>query len=261
MRKSNSYITNNITTMNKVYIVLPAYNEELSIGKLLKRINRHMIDARINYQVIIVNDGSKDNTLGVIESMKDQMSIEVLHHKVNQGLGATIRDGLYHASKIANEDDIVITMDADDTHTPGLILRMTRMIKEGFDVVIASRYQPNSRVVGLSTLRVLYSYIASWIFRVLLPIKGVKDFTCGFRAYRGSVLHIAMNKYQEKFIDQEGFQSMVDILLKLRRIDGLIFGEVPFILRYDQKEGASKMNVKKTIINTLKLVLKRFLGK
>lgn len=247
--------------MNKVYIVLPAYNEELSIGKLLIRINKHMLDAGINFQVIIVNDGSQDNTLGVIKSMQGEMPIEILNHEVNQGLGATIRDGLYHASKIAQEDDIVITMDADDTHTPGLILRMTRMIREGFDVVIASRYQPNSRVVGLSAIRKLYSYIASWIFRILLPIRGVKDFTCGFRAYRGSVLHAAMAKYKERFIDQEGFQSMVDILLKLRKIDGLIFGEVPFILRYDQKEGISKMNVKKTIFNTLKLVLRRFAGK
>lgn len=246
--------------MNKVYIVLPAYNEELSIKKLLLRIDSHMKDAGLSFQVIIVNDGSVDNTLKVIQSLQNTMPIEILNHEVNMGLGATIRDGLYHASKIISEDDIVITMDADDTHTPGLILRMTRMIKEGFDVVIASRYQPNSRVIGLSFLRILYSYMASWIFRIFLPIKGVKDFTCGFRAYRGSVLHMAMSKYQERFIDQEGFQSMVDILLKLRKIDGLIFGEVPFILRYDLKEGLSKMNVNATILNTLKLIAKRFFG-
>lgn len=247
--------------MSKVYIVLPAYNEELSIRKLLIRINKNMLDTGIDFKVIIVNDGSQDNTVREIESMQNEMHIEILNHEVNQGLGATIRDGLYHASTLAKEDDIVITMDADDTHTPGLILRMTRMIREGFDVVIASRYQPNSRVIGLSPIRILYSYVASWIFRILLPIRGVKDFTCGFRAYKGSVLHAAMAKYKERFIDQEGFQSMVDILLKLRKIDGLIFGEVPFILRYDQKEGISKMNVKATILNTLKLVLRRFLGK
>ncbi len=245
---------------NKVYIVLPAYNEELSIGKLLNRIDNHMTNVDINYQVIIVNDGSTDKTLDVVHELQKTLPIEVLNHEVNMGLGATIRDGLYHASKISNEEDIVITMDADDTHTPGLILRMTRMIQEGFDVVIASRYQPNSRVIGLSFMRVLYSYIASWIFRILLPIKGVKDFTCGFRAYRATVLHQAMIKYQQSFIDQEGFQSMVDILLKLRKIDGIIFGEVPFILRYDLKEGRSKMDIKKTIFNTIILIIKRRLS-
>ncbi len=245
---------------NKVYIVLPAYNEELSIGKLLHRIENQMSTFGINYQVIVVNDGSQDNTLEVVKGLQGKIPIEILNHEVNMGLGATIRDGLYHASKISKEDDIVITMDADDTHTPGLILRMNRMIQEGFDVVIASRYQPNSRVIGLTFFRKLYSYIASWLFRILLPIKGVKDFTCGFRAFRASVLHQAMEKYQYSFIDQEGFQSMVDILLKLRKIDGLIFGEVPFILRYDLKESASKMDVRKTIFNTLKLVVRRRLS-
>ncbi len=242
---------------NKVYIVLPTYNEELSIGKLLQRIDKHMTTFGINYQVIVVNDGSQDKTLEVVQELQEIYPIEILNHAVNMGLGCTIRDGLYHASNISNAEDIVITMDADDTHTPGLILRMNRMIQEGFDVVIASRYQPNSRVIGLTFIRKLYSFVASWIFRILLPIKGVKDFTCGFRAFRASVLHQAMDRYQSSFIDQEGFQSMVDILLKLRKIDGIIFGEVPFILRYDLKEGRSKMDIRKTILNTIKLIVKR----
>ncbi len=249
-----------VVMKNKVYVVLPAYNEELSIGRLLNRIDNHLSSFGINYSIIVVNDGSQDNTLKVVQDLQKKFPIEILNHEVNMGLGCTIRDGLYHASKIANGEDIVITMDADDTHTPGLILRMSRMIQEGFDVVIASRYQPNSRVIGLSLSRRFYSYVASWIFRILLPIKGVKDFTCGFRAFRASVLHQAMDKYQNSFIDQEGFQSMVDILLKLRKIDGLIFGEVPFILRYDLKEGRSKMDVKKTMFNTAKLIIRRRLS-
>lgn len=245
----------------KIYVVLPAYNEEESIGKLLTRIKYNMEDSGFpNYQVIVVNDGSVDKTSEVIKAYQKQMPIELLNHPVNLGLGATIRDGLYHAAKVANDNDIVITMDADDTHTPGLILRMVRMIREGFDVVIASRYQKSSRIFGLSRFRKFISYMASLIFRTLLPIKGVKDFTCGFRAYRASVLKEALKKYGPKFIDQDGFQSMVDILLKLRKMDGIIFGEVPFILRYDLKEGESKMDVKSTTLKTLKLILKRTIG-
>jgi dolichol-phosphate mannosyltransferase len=243
---------------NNIYIVLPAYNEEESIGKLLGRIKYNMEDSGFaNYKVIVVNDGSKDNTVSVVEEYQKNMPIEILNHPVNLGLGATIRDGLYHAAKIADDEDIIISMDADDTHTPGLILRMARMVREGFDVVIASRYQKNSRIFGLSRFRKLVSYLASIIFRTLLPIRGVKDFTCGFRAYRANILKEALSKYGEKFIDQDGFQSMVDILLKLRKMDGVIFGEVPFILRYDLKEGESKMDVKSTTIKTLKLIVKR----
>ncbi len=210
-----------------------------------------------NYKVIVVNDGSSDATLKIVNSYSKKIPIEILSHEINQGLGATIRDGLYYASKIAlHPDDIIITMDADDTHTPGLILRMIRMIREGYDVVIASRYQKGSRIFGLSKFRKLMSYGASLLFRMLFSTKGIKDFTCGFRAYRAVVIKKALEKYGNKFIDQDGFQSMVDILLKLRKMD-VIFGEVPFVLRYDMKEGESKMNIKKTVAKTLSLILKR----
>lgn len=242
----------------KLYIVLPAYNEEQSIGKLLVRIGDAMEEADIsNWETIVVNDGSKDNTLEVVKSYAASLPIRVYNHEVNQGLGATIRDGLYEASRLADDGDIIITMDADDTHTPGLILRMVRMVREGHDVVIASRYRNGSRIFGLSLFRKLMSYGASWMFRIMFPIPGVRDFTCGFRAYRADVIKKAIALYGDKFIDQDGFQCMVDILLKLRKMN-IIFGEVPFILRYDMKEGASKMNVSKTVKNTFILVSKRF---
>ena len=244
----------------KIYIILPAYNEEASIGKLLIRIAQSMQDAKIdNFEIIVVNDGSSDRTLEIARALSQEIPIIILSHEINQGLGATIRDGLYEASEVAKERDIIITMDADDTHTPGLILRMIRMIMEGHDVVIASRYKQNSRIKGLSIYRQLLSFGASWLFRIFFPIKGVKDFTCGFRAYRGDVLKKAISMYGDTFIDQEGFQCMVDILLKLRKLD-LIFGEVPFILRYDKKESKSKMDILDTIKNTLILIFRRIIG-
>jgi len=245
----------------KLYIVLPAYNEELGIARLLTRINSNMEEANIaNFEVIVVNDGSKDRTREILLEYKKKIPLTILTHEVNKGLGMTIRDGLYHAAEVATgPNDIVVSMDADDTHTPGLIPRMMQMIREGHDVVIASRYQKGARVFGLSWFRRQMSNGASYLFRILLPIKGVKDFTCGFRAYRADVLQSALKKYGQSFIDQEGFQCMVDILLKLRSMD-LIFGEAPFILRYDLKEGDSKMNVKKTVADTLKLIIKRKLS-
>ena len=240
-----------------LYIVLPAYNEEENIGKLLDRINYYLLDSDIdNYEVIVVDDGSSDRTLEILEEYKQQMSLKIVQHEKNQGLGPTIRDGLLYAATRAAYNDIVITMDADDTHTPGLIYRMVNTMREGYDVVIASRYQKGSRVYGLSLYREFLSLVASYIFRLLLPIKGVKDFTCGYRAYRARVLQDAFEKYGELFIDQQGFQAMVDIILRLRTMN-VIFGEVPFILRYDMKQGTSKMNVKTTILKTLRLIIKR----
>jgi dolichol-phosphate mannosyltransferase len=243
----------------KVYVVLPAYNEEACIARLLDKIDEAMFEADQPYHIIVVDDGSKDRTAAIVEEFGQRVPITLQRHAVNRGLGATIRDGLSCASGLSEQSDIIVTMDADDTHTPGLIVRMVRMINEGHDVVIASRYQQGSRTVGVPWSRRLTSFAGSLLFRAFLPIKGVKDFTCGFRAYRSAVLKKAISEYGGNLVDQEGFQCMVDILLKLRRLN-LLFGEVPFILRYDQKEGASKMRVGSTIVKTLHLILRRRLG-
>jgi len=243
--------------MRTLYIVLPAYNEEESIGKLLDRIEYYLEDSGIeNYKIVVVNDGSKDRTQEILLDYQKKLPLEIVLHEVNKGLGPTIRDGLLYASQAADDNDIIITMDADDTHTPGLIYRMVNTMREGYDVVIASRYQKGARVYGLSWYREFLSLGAAYIFRIFMPTKGVRDFTCGYRAYRASAIKKAFAKFGDKFIDQQGFQAMVDIILRLRTMD-LIFGEVPFILRYDMKQGASKMNVKSTIIKTLKLIWKR----
>lgn len=245
----------------RVIIVLPTYNEEGGLGRLLDRIDEAMFDTDQQYHVIVVDDGSTDETRSIAERYGERYPISLKHHAKNQGLGATIRDGIIAAAQQAGDRDIIVTMDADDTHTPGLILRMVRMIQEGHDVVIASRYQPGAQVRGLSRMRRCISFGASVVFRILFPTPGVKDFTCGFRAYRGAVIKEALAAYGDHFVDQEGFQCMVDILLKLRHMN-LLFGEVPLVLRYDYKEGSSKMHVGRTIWSTLCLIgRRRFLGR
>jgi dolichol-phosphate mannosyltransferase len=243
-----------------VIVVLPVYNEEARIERLLRHIDEAMGDAPIPYRVVLVDDGSRDRTREIVEACAATMSIVLLRHDQNRGLGATIRDGLVAAAESAGDRDIIVTMDADDTHAPGLILRMVRMISEGHDVVIASRYRTGSRCIGVPFHRRMLSRGASWLLRAVFPTAGVKDYTCGYRAYRAGVVREALMRYGDDFLDQDGFQCMVDILLKLRRMN-LIFGEVPFILRYDYKEGGSKMAVSRTIRDTLGLMVRRRLGR
>jgi dolichol-phosphate mannosyltransferase len=150
-------------------------------------------------------------------------------------------------------------MDADNTHSPGLIRRMVRQVREGSDVVIASRFRRGAQVHGVPWHRALLSIAASWTFRICFPTRGVRDFTCGFRAYRGEVLIEAFRQFGDGFINRDGFEAMVDILLKLRRMK-LVFSEVPLILRYDLKANLSKMDVSATIRKTVNLIWRRRLG-
>lgn len=240
-----------------IWIVLPAYNEEAGLPLLLQRIDESLNDEGFNYQVIVVDDGSTDRTAEVASKAAASFPVIVESHPANLGLGATLRDGILIACAKATERDVLVTLDADNTHTPGLIARMVRMIREGHHVVIASRYRPGARIRGVPFHRRVLSRGASLLMIMLFPIKGVRDYTCGYRAYDMGMLQKVVAGSESAFFDQDGFQVMVDILLKLRLDPDVIFGEVPLILRYDHKEGASKMNLGRTTRQTLALLARQ----
>lgn len=243
-------------TRKKVWIVLPAYNEDRDLPNLLQRIHDAMDEAGLHFELLIVDDGSTDRTYEIAEMWANKLPLQVKAHPQNMGLGATLRDGLEWACQLAQPADVIITLDADNSHTPELILRMVRLIREGHDVVIASRFTKGSRVRGVPLHRRILSRVAGVLLKIIFPIIGVRDYTSGYRAYRAGVLQ-GVTSQDPTFFDQEGFQVMVDVLLKLRRNPELIFGEAPLILRYDLKEGASKMDVVGTTKGTLRLVVKR----
>ena len=237
-------------------VVLPAYNEARSLSLLLPRLDQVLREDAIDYEIVVVDDGSTDGTAGVVGEHARYLPVHLERHDSNRGLGATIRDGLKSAVALATDEDIIVVMDADNTHTPGLIRTMIRVVREGADVVIASRYRTGSYVRGVPFHRRLLSLGARALFQTCFPTRGVRDYTCGYRAYRARVLRDAFRRYGDDFVNQQGFQCMVDILLKLRGLD-LVFREVPLILRYDLKHGASKMNVARTIAQSVALIVRR----
>ncbi len=235
--------------MQRIRLMLPAYNEEQSLPSLLDRVTKVNRDFELNLEVLLVNDGSTDSTLQIA---KDK-GVEILDLVQNRGLAGAMREGLKESIKDLKKDDILVTMDADDSHHPGLIFRMITQINEGSDLVIASRYQKGARVVGLSRFRLFLTHVAGILYRVFAPIRGVKDYTCGYRAYRVGLLRDMMDHYGEGFIKQKGFACMGEILLRTRRFNPIVH-ELPMILRYDKKLGESKMNVLQTIKQTLSLI-------
>ena len=243
----------------RAIIVLPAFNEEQALPELLERIGEAFADNGMPYEVVIVDDGSSDNTANIAEQMSLQMPVSLVQHSVNQGLGPTLRDGLREALERAGERDIIVTMDADNTHPPGLIDRMVRMIHEGCDVVIASRFESGGCSVGVPIERHFLSLGARLLFTTLFPMRGVRDYTSGYRAYRTSVIRQGFAEHGDDFVSEKGFSCMADVLLKLRK-QGALFGEAPLRLRYDRKGGVSKMNVSRTVWLTIKLLFRHRLG-
>jgi dolichol-phosphate mannosyltransferase len=237
----------------QIALALPAYNEERALPQVLENFRRVVGGAGYDIRAVVVDDGSADGTARVIEEWSRRLWLTTMRHKVNRGLGETIRDALRLAVNTARPDEIVVSMDADNTHPMDLILEMIPRIGEGYDVVIASRYRAGAGVVGLSGARHLMSFGARVLYQVLFPIRGVRDYTCGFRAYRAGILAKAFERYGDGLVTERSFASMAEILLRLARM-GARMSEVPMVLRYDLKGGASKMNVPRTVMKTLALM-------
>ena len=231
-----------------IHVVLPSYNEEHGLAQLLPAIETAL--ASEPHRVIVVDDGSSDGTAAVARA---HANTELVSHAVNQGLGPTLRDGIAAALAGAADTDVVVTLDADDSHDPVLMPAMVRKIQDGSDVVVASRFRPGSVTNGVPALRRLTSWGASVLLRATLPTPGIRDFTCGFRAYRASALREALRRDAGRFEQVSGFECMLYLLLQMRRT-GASFGEVPMILRYDKKRSASRMRVWRTIRSTLGVI-------
>lgn len=226
----------------KIYIVLPIYNEVENIGPLLGAIRDICWKNRIPYTVICVDDGSTDRTAETLKEYALAEDINVITHRRNRGLGETIRDGFEAASDLADDEDVIIRLDADGTHEPKYIPALLEAIKGGADVAIASRFPKGGGEVGLSSDRKWISRIANQAFRICFPLGGIREFTCGYRAYRANRVKEALNLYGNRFIQLKefGFVCTLEKLLKLHLL-GAKLVEVPFVLRYDMKRGESKL--------------------
>ena len=241
-----------------IWIVLPAYNETLSIEPLFTRFAAANAEIGEKFKIILVDDGSSDDTAEKARTTANRLKLdlELVQHKVNSGLGETIKTGLTTFLRLSQNGDFCCTMDCDNTQPPELMNKMLDLArKNDLDIVVASRYQTGSAVKGLSFFRIALSQGASFLFQLCAPIPGLKDYTCGFRLYKRAFMERLSRAYGEQLFTEKGFSCMADILLKSKALHPRI-AEVPMVLRYDEKLGESKMKVFRTIMLTLQLLIK-----
>ncbi len=238
----------------RVYIGLPAHNEETALPRLLQRIELLSASSQETFIVVVYNDGSTDSTSTIARVWQERISLVLLEYQQNKGLGAGLRALVQHVVETAREDDILVLMDCDDTHDPAQIIQMIKAIDEGADVVIGSRFVRGAIVRGVPRLRRVTALGTIALFKLIHPVRGVRDYTSGYRSYRVGALKRASNGYGAKLIEEAGFSCMPELLLKLNAL-GVRFAEVPLQLRYDLKPTPSKMNVASNISRLLKLLV------
>lgn len=237
----------------RAHVVLPAYNEAAALPPLLDRLATLARTEELT--VWVVDDGSSDRTAEVASAGVPGLTVRLVRHEVNLGLGQAVRSGLQAVLEVAGPDDVAVVMDADDTHDPALITPLRDQIQAGADIAICSRFVPGGDDSTAPPLRRLLSRAAAQLFRRVLRLSDVRDFTSGFRAYRVAVLERAVLHWGERLIEERGFACMVELLLKLRYCDPVVT-EVPLLLRYDRKPGASKLALGRTVAQYLVLLVR-----
>ncbi|MBF0415235.1 MAG: glycosyltransferase family 2 protein [Magnetococcales bacterium] len=236
-----------------VYILFPCYNEEEGLEKLLLRIQRIVRLKQWKYRLVIVNDGSTDHTREVVESFMGEMHVDFINFDKNKGVVAVFNTGFGHILNASvHPEDVVITIDSDNTMNPYVILDLMEKIREA-DVVIASRFVPGGMMIGAG-YRAYLSYLAAFLMRWRVNLPNVTDYSIFFRAYRIELIRHLWKRYQGRPVEGQGFSCMANLLLRIYDMrPDTRFGEVPLVLRYDQKKSKSSIRIFETILGYLKL--------
>lgn len=193
-----------------ISVVIPAYNEDESLPELCKWIDEVMQKHNFSYEVIIVDDGSKDKTWEVVENLsKENTSIKGIKFNRNYGKSPALNEGFK-----ATKGDVVITMDADLQDSPEEIPELYDMIfNQGYDLISGwkkERHDPISKTIPTK----LFNYAT----RVSSGIK-LHDFNCGLKAYKIQVvkniqIYGEMHRYIPVIAKWAGFDKIGEKVVK-----------------------------------------------
>ena len=212
----------------KIAIIIPAYNEELVIGDVVKGIIKYCNQNKYMYEVIVVDDGSKDRT-----ALKAKESgATIIKHILNMGSGGATATGLSYACH--NNFYIAATMDADGQHLPQDVIKGIELMKKGNkDLIIGSRLMNNN---GMSKAKLLGNIGLSWITFMLFGIK-VTDSQSGLRVFSKKSLE---NLHWET----SGYEYCSEMIWRANQ-QKLIIGEYPIstiYTEYSSHKGQSNWN-------------------
>ncbi len=202
----------------KLTIIIPAYNEEAVIRGVLKSVKRQLRQSEFEYEIIVVNDGSTDNT--VAQAKKEK--VKIISHPINRGLGGALGTGLAYAKKIKAK--LVVTFDSDGQHDPKDIVKIIQPIISGeADVVIGSRTITGIKQIPLDR-RVLIG--ASNILTTLLFSTKTTDSQSGFRA-------VSKKAFQKISIITQGMEVSSEFFSEVKQ-NNLKMAEIPIKVIYNQ---------------------------
>ncbi len=232
-------------------IVVPVYNEKKNILQTIKKIKNIDSDNK-KVEILFVDDNSPDGTAKeVIRLSKQYKNVRLIQHGKKEGIGAALLFGCKYA-----RGNLIIFLDADLSTDPEFILKMENLLNDGCDMVVGSRYLKTSSQSGKSYSKIIGSKFFNIFTKFVLGLP-IKDITHSFRVFRKEV-YVNIQKY----IKEKGHPSFVIEFTYYAMKHKYVIKEFPItFIERDFSQGISKLNLKKELISSLKIILKLFLLK
>jgi dolichol-phosphate mannosyltransferase len=230
----------------KLSVVIPAYNEEGSIGPTLRDLSTELLGAGVDHELLVVDDNSGDRTAEVVAHMAEEnSSIRCVRSHYPNGFGFAVRAGL----DLFEGDAVAIVM-ADGSDSPGDVVRYHRVLEAGHDCAFGSRFLPTSQVHGYPPVKLFLNRVVNWWIKQLFR-HGYNDTTNAFKAYRREVIENVQPLLSNHF------NLTVELPLKAV-VRGHSFAVIP-ISWTNRMEGESKLGLTEMGSRYLFIVLYTFL--
>ncbi len=160
-------------------VIIPAYNEAERLPLTLIDVDKHLSEQEYSYEIIVIDDGSSDNTTEIVERFIPMIkNLKILDNKENQGKGAAVKQGMLIA-----KGNWRLFMDADNSTSISEFNKMLPYLKEGYDIVIGSRAIRGAQLRPPQPFyKRMLGRFSNWFVRLILGLK-IKDTQCGFKCF------------------------------------------------------------------------------
>ncbi len=202
-------------------VIIPAYREEKSISRTIREIDSYLSKQSYTYEIVVVNDGSPDNTAAEVSSITDIRCLRFIDNKINRGKGAVVRQGMLDARGL-----IRLFTDADNATSIDHFEKMRPLFDEGYDVVIGSRDSKDAegarQIIPQPVWKRLLGNMGN-LYIQIMAVPGIWDTQCGFKALTSAA---AEKIFRVAIIDRWGFD--IEFLALARRYK-LKIGIIPVL--------------------------------
>lgn len=236
-----------------LYFLIPIYNEAENIPNLFRQLQSVLPEQE--KIIVFSDDGSADDSVGQIATHFKNVPHQILGDGTNRGPGAAFNTGFEWILRHSKDNnDVIITIEADSTSDITLLPKMLAIHQLGYDLVLASVYAQGGGFEGTTFFRKLISSVANLIFRFVFDVK-VLTLSSFYRVYSISLLRNIKTNHGT-IISEKGFICMLELLVKAIQLQATVI-EVPTTLHSTKRMGKSKMKILKTSWDYLKFFTKR----